>query len=1071
MPLNQKIIRQRSKRKNASATILPKKKDIPLQDGSGKRSGVGESIKDHRGAKRDDSREEHQLDSDDLSSGDEIIHPNDDDYSYDRPEPLDDSDTDESSLSLGIPQPRTPKSAKRKQSKKKTGKSKARVSRSKTGQHDINSSSGSEQEKVGLQGGLHRRQGRKRQHHVDANQNDATFDSKADEETRESKTKDTKKRGKKRKSAEGKNNNEDEQSFNASESSDDDDFAPDKSSKSIKKRTTDARSKETKVGKIRGKIIHVNSSDDSQENVKPRRGAKQSKRQKSKARGSTLKTSTLSDLIADSDDDEDELSIKNADNEDARVVSIGFRRSSRRGGTQINLKEDSTSDVEEYLDNQLAEAIQSTSPEVLRRSKRKRQQPSSPVVSKVKRGNNDTSSRRQRAAAREEKVSDEDAEDVISATLSTGRSPRASATKAARKMADYLKDGEGEGEDEDEELLKTRSPKTAEDDDAFEIDDDSDSSDSDLDDEDGCSHAETGRLVGNVDADASFLDPDDSDDDDPERRSSRTPPSSTQKRGSRKATAPDSEQWEVESSDGQSDGEGDLNPSPALESPHMPFCQSTTDAITMEPLPKKHVCFYMPDGKTKQCFALETLHKIALSEPVMYADEKATFKQPPHFRTSMSADIEDQIASRFGRAAVDVRGPFYNPGKLEFDYTVNSEDLDLDEAFAERVNKYVNNCMGSRDVYCCPICYIEAHRRLENNEIEDSRDDDSSDDETENLNLEFVADPMTVVGCVDGDEFKLASAFCFGKIVQVKEHLRTDHAVLTSTLDGNDLFKRFQIRAADGLLQRFLDKKKNKNHKSHRISRQGEMVSYWFNGNNELFVFLLDLMDRWRIARQELEASTDVDDVDSVLHEFREFQKTLKRFWSSFSKRGVRIWEVVSEPYQKGTKQELEDFLEEGENAEDAGDAIQYHLINREIEAQPTPEEEIVSALRQSRGKATEDSSYSEENDEESEENFKEDDQLASSSDERARRYYSEESEVDEWEQLLKKKRKARLKNDRRRPNVKVVESQPAKKLGGVMKRTNERIPSVKAVASNSVAASANKRRRVIQESDSDNSS
>ena len=133
--------------------------------------------------------------------------------------------------------------------------------------------------------------------------------------------------------------------------------------------------------------------------------------------------------------------------------------------------------------------------------------------------------------------------------------------------------------------------------------------------------------------------------------------------------------------------------------------------------PRSIFCFYMPDGKTKQCFALETLHKIALTGTVMYANEKPTFKQPPHFRTPMSDDIVDQIASRFGRAAVDVRGHFYNPGNLEFDYTVNFDDLDDDEEFTERVDKYMNSWMGSRYIYCCPICYTEAHRRLETSEF------------------------------------------------------------------------------------------------------------------------------------------------------------------------------------------------------------------------------------------------------------------------------------------------------------------------------------------------------------------
>ena len=47
-----------------------------------------------------------------------------------------------------------------------------------------------------------------------------------------------------------------------------------------------------------------------------------------------------------------------------------------------------------------------------------------------------------------------------------------------------------------------------------------------------------------------------------------------------------------------------------------------------------------------------------------------------------------------------------------------------------------------------------------------------------------------------------------------------------SVIDGTGLYKRFQIRASDGLLQRYLEKVKNTNRSKHRISRQGEMVSY-----------------------------------------------------------------------------------------------------------------------------------------------------------------------------------------------------------------------------------------------------
>ena len=82
--------------------------------------------------------------------------------------------------------------------------------------------------------------------------------------------------------------------------------------------------------------------------------------------------------------------------------------------------------------------------------------------------------------------------------------------------------------------------------------------------------------------------------------------------------------------------------------------------------------------------------------------------------------------------------------------------------------------------------------------------------------------------------------------------------------------------------------------------------------------------------------------------------------------------------------------------------------------------------------------------------------------------YYSEESEEDDWEKEVKSKRKARIKKDRR-SNTKVVEVAGPKKLGGGKKQANGRTnPSIKAEGSNTAGESAKKKRRVIQESDSD---
>lgn len=240
-------------------------------------------------------------------------------------------------------------------------------------------------------------------------------------------------------------------------------------------------------------------------------------------------------------------------------------------------------------------------------------------------------------------------------------------------------------------------------------------------------------------------------------------------------------------------------------SPMVVSCSSTHDVITADPLPEKHVCYVTPDKKSRQCFALETLHKIAMTSPnKQYREEKQTFLQPPHFRSAMSDDLLDQIASRFGRAALDLGGYFYNRDKIlsgtpeEYDYMVNFDGSVADtETFMERLNDYISNLMGHQDIYCCPLCYIEAYRYLMNpNESgdDDEESEEEKDDDDGDIYV-FSHDPMSILGSLDDDKFHLASTFCFTKIAQVKKHLRDAHHIDTSVLDGNGLFTRFKVRA------------------------------------------------------------------------------------------------------------------------------------------------------------------------------------------------------------------------------------------------------------------------------------
>jgi len=287
-------------------------------------------------------------------------------------------------------------------------------------------------------------------------------------------------------------------------------------------------------------------------------------------------------------------------------------------------------------------------------------------------------------------------------------------------------------------------------------------------------------------------------------------------------------------------------------------CTSTVDEITHEALPAKHVCWIAPDGKNKQCFALETLRRVASSLG------KNQFLQPPHFRESISEDLKQQIVQKFGKDALLV-WKINTDSSIVF-YTENGEET----SFRDMFDEYMQHCMGSADLYCCPLCYTEANRQIILSEISDF---DEGEDFNIDLEIErgvfdtFKNDPMFVLGSIDNEQMLAASTFCFRTISDVKNHLRNTHMIQVDDLDGNSLFHRFRIRTGDGLLQRYLEKSQAK--------YQGSMQRYWRNYNQDfvLLKYLAETPHPLMVSRNE--------------------------FSASFSERAYQMWSVISSPYLK----------------------------------------------------------------------------------------------------------------------------------------------------------------------------
>jgi hypothetical protein len=497
--------------------------------------------------------------------------------------------------------------------------------------------------------------------------------------------------------------------------------------------------------------------------------------------------------------------------------------------------------------------------------------------------------------------------------------------------------------------------------------------------------------------------------------------------------------------------------------PKLPVCPSIEDAITAETLPKRHVCYISPDGSSRQCFALETLRLIALKNTtrtfrVDLTGDQQTFLQPPHFRTSMSDDLLDQIASRFGREALELDGEFYRRKPI----ALNDDDDEQDgifvphhsllrdhEAFMDHLERYIERQMGHQDIYTCPLCYSEMHRRIV------AKQDDESDEERENeasdSPVESVYDPMLVLGYVDDDTFEAASAFCFTKVAKLKVHIREDHRVDTKGIQGNDMYARYKIRAPDGLLQRWL------NNTNRFGTFQGDMRRYWNEGNNQNFVYLLQLMQRAEIYREILQ---DEDDEDRDVAEG--YLLVARTFFESFANRVRHDWERLASPFFKSKGEDLKGFLVDDEDEEDE---IPHFIAQRELAGQgeeTSDANDLVSKIQRKYAEHEDDSegdvSEEADDDENAEDEDGEDDSDANV--EVPNGYYSEvEEEEDDWVKDIKSKRKSK--------------SSPKNVNGSATKRVGKKLTKRKSTPSPSSAklepepsSSASKKLVILEDSE-----
>ena len=677
---------------------------------------------------------------------------------------------------------------------------------------------------------------------------------------------------------------------------------------------------------------------------------------------------------------------------------------------------------------------------------------------------------------------------------------RSETQKKKRKKAvhssdeEFLLDSDDDGDDSDDSLSNDDNAELTEDDNDILMIGDPDLSDDDSDHNDivekGNNHATN---VVNID-NQNFGTIDDEDDDDEPCNDERSPKRLLLARKNEILPSPRGIENAFESDDDQSDEDTAEAYSKITtkfrRKAKCPKCPSTEDAITAEALPELHVCYIAPDGKSRQCFNLETLRQIALksSQLQLRVDidgERQNFLQPPAFLAAMSDDLVDQIASKFGRGALDLHCAYYKNRQTKYDNKDEDDeyaypsDSSSDEniydsfaAFRERLNDYFKNGLGSQDIYVCPLCYGRIHRTIANppNSDDDDDDDDDADKEYDAAPSDSIYDPIMVLGHLDNDHMSIASQFCFKKLADVKEHLRQEHNVDTRGIQGNELYKRFRVRAPDGLLQRWLSTQSLGGQ-----VKQGHMRMYWNQGNDQIFIHLLDLMERVKAYTVgSLQSEDDPSEEDGADDELDENANKAREFFDTFATKASRLWKIISSPFLKSNDNindfiaKDDDYIEEKDPDEQPHAVLHRQFMNSMNE--DSDENDLVHKLKRKYAETNDEETDSKCSPSEEELEFVDGDKESDDEDDRKEihnrnGYYSPvEEEEDEWILKLQSQRKRKTSSQKKQ------ESNNTKIKTPVGKKLFRRKTPPTGTSSSIPGASKKKRILTIEDSSDDES-
>jgi hypothetical protein len=252
---------------------------------------------------------------------------------------------------------------------------------------------------------------------------------------------------------------------------------------------------------------------------------------------------------------------------------------------------------------------------------------------------------------------------------------------------------------------------------------------------------------------------------------------------------------------------------------------------------------------------------------------------------------------------------------------------------------------------------------------------------------------------------------------------------------------------------------------------------YWSDGNDQIFIQLLDLMERFRVyVESSLQRGDDSSEEDRLVNGFwEENTNKARKFYDTFAAKASRLWRIISSPFLK-SNENINDFIAKDDDyiiEEYDSDAQPQAILHQQLMKsmnEDSDENDLVHKLKRK---------YAETNDEETEskgESTEEelefvDDSKESDDDDNDQDMYNQngyyspiEEEKDEWMLKLQSQRKRKVSARKTQVNIDTKHETPV----GKMLFRRKTAPT--ATTSSTPCGSQRKRKFTIEDSSDDES-